>query len=192
MKLYEDIVDRLGAQASASLLGLNSLMEAGTITREEFIDTAATVVDVARQRGTAAGEAYFRAYAEQATGRPYTLAATLPESQAERLSTALATILAASQDTHMQLDRLATAEPMEAASDGFQQAMQREKTVTGWTRGLDTGACQLCTWWWREGRVFQPTHRMPRHTGCRCHPVPQINVRSRNYQTEAQAQRLAR
>lgn len=182
-RLYEDIVDRIGEQSAGSLTGLLGLLEQGTITRAEFIDTASTVVDTANIRGHAAGQAYFRAYIEEATGTPYALAPTVVASERDRLAKAMTTILTTEQDTTMQLQRLATVEPIQSASNGFQDAMQKEHRVTGWERGLDSGACQLCSWWWRDGRIFHKDHTMPRHKGCRCHPIPRINVQTSNYQT---------
>ena len=44
--------------------------------------------------------------------------------------------------------------------------------VGGWTRGLNSGACQLCQWWSRDRQVWPLDHRMPTHKGCGCYPVP--------------------
>lgn len=188
---FETVVDRLSGQSRTTVLGLYGLLERGAINAAEFTETAVQVLQVANARGAAAGEAVFRAYLEQATGRPYSLPGVPPPADAERLQKALGTILAAEQDTIMQLERLTSSEPLDAASRAYQDAMSSEATVTGWERGLDSDACQLCTWWWREGQIFHPSHRMPRHTGCKCHPIPRINVRTSNYQTERNARRAA-
>lgn len=50
--------------------------------------------------------------------------------------------------------------------------MSRSEHVTGWTRSLNGEACQLCTWWWRAGRVWTADHPMPAHKGCICTPQP--------------------
>ena len=91
-----------------------------------------------------------------------------------------------------RLDRLARNEPVQAATHGAEQAMAEDDRVSGWTRGLEAEACELCRWWWRNGRVWQPDHPMPRHTGCVCHPVPVVDVSTDNAQTRKQAWEAAR
>ena len=49
--------------------------------------------------------------------------------------------------------------------------MSRSQLVEGWTRSV-SGACQLCNWWSRDGRVWPKDHTMPRHKGCRCTQNP--------------------
>lgn len=67
-----------------------------------------------------------------------------------------------------RIERLARAEAIEAAQTGYGKAMARSKKVQGWKRGLEADACQLCTWWWREGRIWPKDHTMPTHPGCAC------------------------
>ncbi|QLY27972.1 hypothetical protein H0264_21385 [Nocardia huaxiensis] len=52
--------------------------------------------------------------------------------------------------------------------NAFNQAMKQNDRVTGWVRELEPGACQLCTWWWRDGQVWHKDHEMPTHKGCTC------------------------
>lgn len=75
-------------------------------------------------------------------------------------------------DVLMRLARLARAEYGEAGQRGYQKALQADTRIRGWTRGLEPDACQLCRWWWREGRVWPKGHAMPTHPGCMCTPVP--------------------
>ena len=90
----------------------------------------------------------------------------------------------------MQIERLVRGEITQAAQDAYGDTMRSIPEVEGWVRGLDSGACELCHWWWREGRVFHPTTPLQRHTGCMCHQVPTIK-KTRNFQTEKQADRAA-
>lgn len=73
-------------------------------------------------------------------------------------------------DAQMRLDRLARSEVFEAAQQGALDAMQQQSQVEGWIRQMDADPCQLCVWWWREGRIWPKAHPMPRHKGCNCQP----------------------
>ena len=79
--------------------------------------------------------------------------------------------------------RLARAEPLETASTAYTDAMVRSGTSRGWVRQRSAGCCQLCTWWWREGRVWPAEHPFQRHKGCTCTPKPVIrnNIRETGY-----------
>lgn len=75
-----------------------------------------------------------------------------------------------SDPAESRIARLARAEPLEAAQQATHEAMQQQPLVEGWIRQMDADPCQLCRWWWREGRVWPKAHPMPRHTGCNCQP----------------------
>ncbi|MCV7303113.1 hypothetical protein H7J93_26160 [Mycobacterium barrassiae] len=68
----------------------------------------------------------------------------------------------------MRLERLARSEVFEAAQQATHDAMQKQLLVEGWVRQFDADPCQLCRWWWREGRIWPKAHPMPRHPGCNC------------------------
>src|SRR5699024_3454150 len=67
-----------------------------------------------------------------------------------------------------RMERLARAEAIEAAQSGNGKAMARSKKVQGWKRGLEADACELSTWWWREGGIWPKDHTMTTHHGCAC------------------------
>jgi hypothetical protein len=69
-----------------------------------------------------------------------------------------------------RLERLARAETFNAAQQGTHDAMQRQEGVEGWVRSMDADPCQLCRWWWREGKVWPKVHPFQRHKGCNCQP----------------------
>lgn len=71
-----------------------------------------------------------------------------------------------------RMERLARSETSEAAQRAAQDAMRGDGRFEGWRRELNGDACQLCTWWWRNGRVWPKTYSMPRHPGCDCWPRP--------------------
>src|SRR5699024_7495195 len=106
----------------------------------------------------------------KATGQPQRAQVPPVPRDGPRLGAAVSTALAGDLDAAMQLGRLAGNEPLDAANDAFADGMRRDKRVKGWVRGLDSDPCELCVWWWREGRIWQPDHTMPRHVGCVCSP----------------------
>lgn len=89
-----------------------------------------------------------------------------------RVEKAVDTILRRDENPEMQLSRIANTEPVEAAQGAYGEGIARSKLLEGWERGLEVDACQLCTWWWREGRTWPKEHRMPTHKGCRCMQRP--------------------
>lgn len=82
-----------------------------------------------------------------------------------------------------QVARLARCEPLEAAQKASHEAMQQQPLVEGWIRHMDADPCQLCVWWWREGRVWPKAHPMPTHKGCNCQPkvVLREHIQSTGY-----------
>lgn len=74
------------------------------------------------------------------------------------------------EDAGMRLGRLARAEPLETAQRAASEAMQTQTMVEGWVRQFDAVPCQLCVWWWREGRIWPKAHPFQTHKGCNCQP----------------------
>lgn len=184
---YEDLIAGLSQGTVRVVEQLWNAVEAGRLTTTDFHEIAADLIAVARQQGALAAQAALRAYLE-ANAATATIVAVAPSyAERARLAAAIGTILASDHDTLMQLTRLATNEPMDAAADAYSWAMERAEGVTGWTRGLDAKACQLCRWWARDGRVWRPDHPMPRHPGCLCHQVPVIGETPTNRQSARQA-----
>lgn len=96
------------------------------------------------------------------------------------------TILNENPDEYaVRLERLARSEVSRAGQDAREEVIQKSELVEGWTRGLDSTSCQLCRWWWRGGRVWPKSHRMPRHTGCTCVQVPVLRSRVRGVSRSA-------
>lgn len=168
----------VGNLASRTVTGLEKLWEAfsaGRIDVATFQTAAAALVASANVSGGMMGTL---ALAANLTTRLGAVVAPEPVSLAPwkvapgRLETAVGTILSGSGDPRVQLSRLGRAEPVEAVQDGYTGAIARSKLLQGWIRGLEPDACELCTWWWREGRVWPRDHIMPRHKGCECMPEP--------------------
>ena len=183
---YEDTLRELSEGTERVVSQLWAAVERGELDRETFDELAARFIAHANARADELGRLSIRAYLEAVTGTPEPAPALPPApDDADRLGRALNTIHASRLDTPMQLARLARAEPLHAATAGAGDTMRRSRRVKGWTRGLEADACELCRWWWRNGRVWRPDHAMPRHTGCLCHQVPTTTTTS-NFQTERQ------
>ena len=72
--------------------------------------------------------------------------------------------------------RLARAETFTAGQSAYSDGIASSPHTKGWIRGLEPDACQLCRWWWREGRVWPKAHPMPTHKGCTCSPIPVVRA----------------
>lgn len=183
---YEEFLAQLAGRLAEVLTALWADVGAGRLTVADFTELAASLVEAATGRGQTAAHAAFLAWAEAATGAPQPPPPPPPPTDPGRLAAALDTITASDLDTAMQLHRLALNEPVQAATAAFGQAMAASPVVAGWRRGLEPGACQLCRWWWREGRVWRADHPMPRHTGCTCTQIPVAHERTSNHQEGAE------
>lgn len=190
MNDIEEALGRISAQQVQKVSAAFAAFDDGDLTEAEFTAVVVNVVGLGNRRGYILGAAVARALIEaeaqvaELVDMPRTPGVVRPEE--DRLAQAVATILASDQDTLMQLQRLADNEPKQAAADGSGDVIKGSRRVKGWTRSLDSGACQLCRWWWREGRVWQADHPMPRHPGCTCSQKP-VLTKTDNYQTARQA-----
>lgn len=109
-----------------------------------------------------------------------------------RLESAVTTILQGRPDLQASaLERLGRSEVAETAQRAMHDAMQTTDGVEGWERELEPGACEMCRWWARDGRVWPKAHPMPTHKGCEC--TQQIVTRERGTILETgYTKRLAR
>lgn len=194
MNAIEEALNRLSARQQQKVSSAFAAFESGDLTRDEFTRVVVNVVDLGNRRGRLLGAAVARALIEAETqaAELVTMRQTpgIARPDEDRLTQAVGTILASDQDTLMQLQRLADNEPKQAAADGSADVIRGSQRVRGWTRDLDSDACELCKWWSRDGRVWQPDHVMPRHTGCTCSPKPVV-MKTDNYQTSRQAKETA-
>lgn len=176
----EEVLDQLGRSTAAGAADTLLLWRQGYIDRATLIDLSADVLDLATVQGTYYGQ---RAYAEWRA----TLLDTAPEYRLfidplEQSKTArpafhkaVTTILDDSDDSDtvdMRLERLSYNTTVASVQESYQTALQGDSEATGWTRGLNLDACELCNHWYRGGQVWPKEHDMPKHNGCRCQQVP--------------------
>lgn len=93
----------------------------------------------------------------------------------DRLTKATATAFATAQDSpdpHAIVGRLARSEPLGTAAETYSQALSYDPNVRGWIRAVNPGACELCIWWARGGKVYKPDTPFEYHPSCSCIQVP--------------------
>ncbi|HEY0888675.1 MAG TPA: hypothetical protein VGE38_03570 [Nocardioides sp.] len=178
---YQEETQTLTEQASAQVLAALSAYAAGTLTYEAVAAVVAAYVAAGNSAGAALGDVALAAAVTLQTGQPAApLGITRPADEDQRLTKAAKTILddldakrdedaeAALSEAQKRFQRLVEAEIRKAVADAYSEAIKESESVTGWIRALEPDACELCTWWWRNGRVWPADHDMPRHTGCDC------------------------
>lgn len=177
---FEDTLRRLGSTSAKALRGILGQYTEGLIDLDTARDLMGIVLETAGLQGETLGAVSYAAHAEVATGEAVNIhaaAATNPATQS-RTVTALETILAGNpEQIGMRLERLGFADPIAMAQEAFSNVMRADPRIDGWVRGMEKDACQLCTWWWREGRMWNTDHVMPTHTGCVCTQVPTFKTK---------------
>ena len=174
---YEDTLRRLGDTTAAAVRDLFDMHTAGLIDTEQLRAALVDVLALAGGQGAALGEMTFAAYMQTTAGTPpaelVTGQAVAQGAATETLTRAVDTVLEGdSAEWLTRATRLAFSESVKRSQTAFHDAMIRDERVDGWTRGLDTQACELCQWWSADGRIWPKDHRMPTHPGCVCTPVP--------------------
>ena len=117
----------------------------------------------------------FAAQASIVTATPTPVTVLPLPDDTDRLAKAATTVLdvaRASDVPEAIIGRLGRAEPLNTAARTYSGSLGASPLVEGWTRQMDADPCQLCRWWWREGRVWPKEHRFQTHTGCACVPRP--------------------
>jgi hypothetical protein len=176
---YQEQTTTLAEEVSAQVLAALAAYAAGTLAAEAFVAVVAAYVSAGNSAGAALGDLSLAAAVTLALGEAVApLGVTRPADEPERLTRGAQTILddldrtedrdAALSTAQMRYARLVEAEIHKAVADAYAAAVVESTVVTGYRRGLEPDACELCTWWWREGRVWPADHPMPRHTGCDC------------------------
>lgn len=181
---YTETLHELGQETQRQVLALWELVP-DELSPDDFDELAAVIVATASAQGAALAElSLLVAVAGElgtAAAAPAAVAPSLHHLDTGRLTRAFRTARESSTtgDPTARLARLARAEPVESSQRAYSRAIAEHPAVTGWVRALDADPCQLCRWWWREGRIWPSSHPMPTHKGCECHPKPVVahNIR---------------
>lgn len=186
---YQEELEAVASETAAQVLAALAAYQAGTMTLDAFVSVVVAFVQAGNLAGATVADLSLAAVLTTSTGTAVAPLGVGPGDHAldeHRLTKATRTILddlnkqttadfdAELTKAHKRFQRLAEAEVKEAAARAYSEAVKESSTVTGWTRGIDADACQLCRWWWRDGKVWPDDHDMPTHKGCTCNPIPVV------------------
>ncbi len=166
---FRDHLTALSAATEAKVLAIFAAFSEGSLSYDEATAGIAAVVVKGNARAVALADLALAANLMTALRKPVaTLGLALPAGEAARLHKAARTLLRIREVTPERVARLGRVEPLEAGQRAFSDGLARSGSVEGWVRNKSASACQLCTWWSRDGRVWPADHPMPRHKGCSC------------------------
>ena len=174
---FDDVLKRLSNTTGASMSSLARLYRQGAISRETLQRLAESMLQVASVQGAAYGQLAYAQYAEAISGQlPQGVArpelAALRYRQG-RIAKSVSTVLEYDDDDiEQRLAALGENFPVQVVQESYGYALVEDDNANGWVRGLEPDGCQLCQWWWRDGRVWPKDHAMPTHPGCRCQQLP--------------------
>ena len=168
----------LGERTARQVLALLDQLDAGALQLSQVPELAAVLVKLgADQAAVMAVSELVQDMADAGVppGRLPSLSGVTAHTSLANAEMAAATVVAGPREQMAtRLARLSRGAVARGAQDARESTMQRSELVEGWTRGVDSTSCQLCVWWWREGRVWPKSHHMPRHPGCTCVQVPKL------------------
>lgn len=186
MNRFEELLGPLSASTErrVSVLVAAYLDTDQTITLDELVGGVADTISASRSQARLNALALVQEAVETLRGTTYLLGSTAAQNGLEsaqaaaKLTAVIHDVVTDGQDNaeslDMRLTRLARGEITHAAQDTTHEALAAEPAVDGWVRDLDAGACQLCQWWSRDGRVWDTGHQMPTHKGCSCRQLPVV------------------
>ena len=175
---YRDELLALGTKTEKVVVEIYRRFTAGLIDRETTVTIIADIIAAANSRAVALADLALAAQLMADVQVPVATAGIVrPADDVTRLAKAASTVLVTAEASDVPeaiVARLARSEPFTASQEAFTDAVEASGITQGWIRGMSPGACQLCRWWWREGRVWPKQHRMPTHPGCTCTPIPVV------------------
>lgn len=185
---YEDTLRLLGNTTAKSLETVRLQWVAGEITEATARDLWKILLQTAGVQGEALGTLAFDTHARVATGTTArgtaSVAAKVPapnHATSQRMESAIATVLSGPEDEiQARLQRLGFADPVNRAQESFQLRMSSDNRVEKYTRGVESDACELCRWLYKDGYAYPKNKPMSKHTGCVCHQVP-VFVKGRKF-----------
>jgi hypothetical protein len=202
---FQAATENLAADTERAALALYAQYRSGQVSDSDTALLIAGLINRSNASAVSLADVWLAVQIEEQTGQPVPTVGVLPVDSSERLVKAATTILQTSQsamfsepdsnslanDADMRLERLARSEVFETAQQATHDAMQKQPLVEGWVRHMDADPCQLCRWWWREGRIWPKAHPMPRHKGCNCQPhvVLAESVRSTGFTRQLERNR---
>ncbi len=170
---YTETLHKLATDTEAQVLAAFRSWQEGLITQADFLAIAAAYLTAAGNQGTALADVALAAWLSVELGEAVPALGLLPRQVDHR--PALATIAATTGvDLAEQYATHARAVTLATAQDAYGQAMT-ERSIPGWTRVLNGGACELCQD--LAGDVLPGDAEMYHHKGCGCTQRPVLNPR---------------
>lgn len=172
---YRDILVKLGDTTVEKVLKVYTLMDAGQVTYLEAVGLMSVLIGKSQARAVALAETSLAAELTLATLSPVGVVPTGVEPNMRKLrggSRVVLATVASTPDPVGRIGRMARNLVYEAGATAYSEGMKRSPITEGWQRQLEPDACQMCVWWWREGRTWPKDHVMPTHKGCTCTPKP--------------------
>lgn len=168
------MIVKLGDTTVEKVLAVFAQYRDGALTLDAAVPVIAAIVAKANARAVSLADMSLAAtlMVQLRTPVAVTGASPIGTNDLDRLTKGARTLLSIADVTEDRIARYARSEPLEAASRTYSAAIEANPDVTGWTRGVSGDACQLCTWWSRDGQVWPADHAMPTHKGCTCYQVP--------------------
>ncbi len=165
---------RLSRAVSEQVAGVWRAVEAGDIAADVGADLVAILVELGNAQGQGLALEVWTQERAEALGQLAELAERPAHAlDGNRLREAVGTVLDGDPlDVSMRLSRLALSEAADAFTSMTRELLRNDPRATGWTRGMNTGACELCVWWSRGDQLWPANHVMPTHKGCQCRQVP--------------------
>lgn len=176
-------------ETARKVLGLLDLLEQGLIHRDDLPYLAASLTELGANQSAALVLRELAHETAVATGSIPAMPTVSREAlDPAKVVQAVTTVLNGPEDgIPVRLERLVRGAVSEAAQKTRGRAIRDTGIFRGWTRGIDSGSCELCVWWWREGRVWPKDHVMPTHAGCDCVQVPAFSTKRLSVSREARA-----
>ena len=175
---YREMLVKLGDTTAEKVLNIYRLMDAGDVSRFDAIALMATLIGKSQAKAIALAETSLAAELTLAVLEPVPVLVTPIKSDIYAVRNAVITTLGTAKSTpdiEGRLERVVRGVTYKAAADAYNHGVSRSKLVSGWVRDLEPDACEMCVWWWRDGRVWPKDHPMPTHTGCTCTPKPVLS-----------------
>ena len=173
---FQELLEQLGLRAKSDAEDIaNRYLAGGYASVDEAAEALSLVVRSHNIQGIVLGEASCREILTNlgdSTFHKITPGALDHWEDHARLSAAARTALSVDDAAVMASGRLALGEVITVSQKAYAEILKQSSAVEGFKRGLEKDACQLCKWWWREGRVWPKWYTMPTHVGCTCTQVP--------------------
>lgn len=171
---FQRSLEQLGRNSQRAVTQTYNSMRAAGLDRAAVVEVLTPVL----QRSAMEGEAMARAELSRVLERMGitdaldTGAVSFMAADSERIGKALGTALADDTQAVMRLERLARADPMNAAQSELNRAMQATSAIVAYVRVLESDACELCNWLYRDGFMYPKDRPLTTHPGCVCTARP--------------------